>query len=280
MITKLSSYKKESVNSETKLVVCSEGKKYSARVLACDLKGRDYNMAVAINKDGRDVISYFKPEFGIWTNKNGDRLMISMNSFEYGDVVYASTGGDAQQFILIFGNSEFPSISKGKYLSDDWDYYFRSQWYCIPRRLATESEKKMLFDAMEKNAKKWDAEKKTVVDLNAPQSGCPHFEKGFHEAIGSIIDSLDKTMQFVRVTGEMKEIYLKKNHDYGDSFNKSLDELGIVAAVTRMSDKIERMKTLVKKEAQVKSESFKDSLMDLGIYSIMTTMYMNDHEKK
>ena len=91
---------------------------------------------------------------------------------------------------------------------------------------------------------------------------------------------LHKTMQFERVTGKMQEIYLKKNHDYGDSFNKSLDELGIVAAVTRMSDKIERMKTLVKKEAQVKSESFKDSLMDLGIYSIMTTMYMNDHEKK
>ena len=90
----------------------------------------------------------------------------------------------------------------------------------------------------------------------------------------------DNSKEFAEITAAMLDVYKKKNHDYGDSFNKSLDEFGIVASVIRMSDKIERMKTLVKKEAKVKSESFKDSLMDLGIYSIMTTMYMNEHEKE
>ena len=80
------------------------------------------------------------------------------------------------------------------------------------------------------------------------------------------------------ITEQMHDIYIKKNHDYGNSFDKSIDELGIVTAVSRMSDKIERLKSLVKKEAEVKDESFLDTVMDLANYAVMTAMYLKKHE--
>ena len=88
------------------------------------------------------------------------------------------------------------------------------------------------------------------------------------------------TDDFLRITNQMHDIYIKKNHDYGNSFDKSIDELGIVSAVTRMSDKIERLKSLVKKESEVKDESFLDTVMDLANYAIMTVMYLKKHEDK
>ena len=86
------------------------------------------------------------------------------------------------------------------------------------------------------------------------------------------------TDDFLRITNQMHDIYIKKNHDYGNSFDKSIDELGIVAAVTRMSDKMERLKSLVKKESEVKDESFTDTVLDLANYAVMTAMYLKKHE--
>ena len=88
---------------------------------------------------------------------------------------------------------------------------------------------------------------------------------------------MEKEDEFTAITEKMHIIYLKKNHDYGKSFDKSIDELGIVAAVTRMSDKMERLKSLVKKESEVKDESFTDTVLDLANYAVMTAMYLKKH---
>lgn len=61
-----------------------------------------------------------------------------------------------------------------------------------------------------------------------------------------------------------------KNHDYGDSFKKSIKEFGIIASVVRMSDKMERVKQLVKVKDSMVDESIRDTLMDLANYAIMT----------
>ena len=79
--------------------------------------------------------------------------------------------------------------------------------------------------------------------------------------------------KFVSVLQEISDMYHRKNHDYGDSFRKSLEEFGLVAAVVRMSDKMERIKTLSKGEkAKVQDEKIRDTLMDLANYAIMTVM--------
>ena len=80
----------------------------------------------------------------------------------------------------------------------------------------------------------------------------------------------------------MKELYdtllntfCKKNHDYGNSFELSLDKHGLVAGVVRMEDKMNRLSTLVDSDtdAQIASESLVDTLMDLSNYAAMSACW-------
>lgn len=84
-----------------------------------------------------------------------------------------------------------------------------------------------------------------------------------------------KVQSFIDITTDMAKTYAAKNHDYGDSFSESLNEFGLVAAVVRIGDKMNRIKSLIKKEAEVKDESIRDTLLDMANYCIMTVMWMN-----
>ena len=77
------------------------------------------------------------------------------------------------------------------------------------------------------------------------------------------------------ITANMAKTYAAKNHDYGNSFEQSLDKFGLVASIVRMGDKMNRIESLSKKEAEVKDESIKDTLLDLANYAIMTVMWLN-----
>lgn len=88
----------------------------------------------------------------------------------------------------------------------------------------------------------------------------------------------NNVQQFIDITTNMAKTYAAKNHDYGNSFEESLDEFGLVASVVRLGDKMNRIKSLIKKEARVKDESIKDTLLDLANYAIMTVMWL-DGEK-
>lgn len=80
---------------------------------------------------------------------------------------------------------------------------------------------------------------------------------------------------FETITANMYETYKKKNHDYGNSFDQSLDKFGLIASVVRLGDKMNRIESLVNKEAQVKDESIRDTIMDMANYCIMTAMWMD-----
>ena len=90
----------------------------------------------------------------------------------------------------------------------------------------------------------------------------------------------DGLVEFVRTITKMVETYKKKNSDYGDSFNKSMGEFGIIAPVIRMSDKMNRLKSLVKNKQQVNDESIDDTLLDLANYAVMTLAYRNSKMDK
>lgn len=84
---------------------------------------------------------------------------------------------------------------------------------------------------------------------------------------------------FDKITDELKDTYVKKNHDYGNSFDKSIDKFGLTAAVVRMNDKMERLSSLINKDAKV-NESIRDTVMDLANYCIMTAMYLDNKKEK
>lgn len=72
------------------------------------------------------------------------------------------------------------------------------------------------------------------------------------------------------------ETFKRKNHDYGNSFEKSLDTFGLVAGIVRMSDKFERLVSLndPSKDAQIASESLVDTLEDLSNYAAMAACWL------
>ena len=86
---------------------------------------------------------------------------------------------------------------------------------------------------------------------------------------------MDKTDKMALLMREMLKTYRDKNADYGDSFAKSYEEFGLTAPVVRMSDKMERLKSLSKAEARVKDESIRDTLIDLANYAIMTVIELD-----
>lgn len=78
---------------------------------------------------------------------------------------------------------------------------------------------------------------------------------------------------------KLNELYKRKNHDYGDSFEKSFNEWGMTMPCIRLSDKLNRLINLSKnltKQAIVSDESVEDTLLDLANYSIMTIMAIRE----
>lgn len=77
---------------------------------------------------------------------------------------------------------------------------------------------------------------------------------------------------FRDITNGMYDTFKAKNHDYGNSFSELFKECGMTYAYGHMSEKLKRVKSLMKDEANVKGEGMKDSLLDLANYAILTVM--------
>lgn len=76
---------------------------------------------------------------------------------------------------------------------------------------------------------------------------------------------------------ELLQTFVDKNADYGNSFESSLEEYGLIAVLIRMDDKMGRLRTLIKSEAKVKDESISDTLRDLSNYALMASVWF-DHK--
>lgn len=75
------------------------------------------------------------------------------------------------------------------------------------------------------------------------------------------------------LANELHSTWKQKNKAYGDSFSKSVETYGLTAALTRMSDKWNRIENLImKSDTNVGDEPLRDSLMDLANYCLMTVM--------
>lgn len=79
---------------------------------------------------------------------------------------------------------------------------------------------------------------------------------------------------------ELQEIFVKKNTDYGNSFEESLEKHGLIAAIVRMEDKMSRLNTLSKQEALVTDESLIDTLKDLSNYALMSAVWLEQTKKE
>lgn len=85
---------------------------------------------------------------------------------------------------------------------------------------------------------------------------------------------------FKQIANGLTELYERKNADYGNSFSKTFEEFGMTSTIVRLSDKLERLKTLSKQEAKVKDESIQDTVMDIAVYAMLTLMELMNKDGK
>lgn len=83
-----------------------------------------------------------------------------------------------------------------------------------------------------------------------------------------------------KIIEEIHDMFVKKNADYGNSFEKSLDEWGLIVSAMRVQEKLDRVKTSLKHELKVKDESVEDSFLDIANYAVMTVMWLRKEKEK
>ena len=99
--------------------------------------------------------------------------------------------------------------------------------------------------------------------LLSDNANAVEISKSKSEETGSIAD-------FREIIEEMIQLYTRKNKDYGNAFKQSYSEFGSIMCAIRINDKLNRFKTLIKQNKEVKTESIKDTLIDLANYAVMT----------
>ena len=84
---------------------------------------------------------------------------------------------------------------------------------------------------------------------------------------------VDRVEQLKAVQDESRELFSRKNADYGDAFAT----YGTIGVLVRLGDKIQRLSSITKKSVTlVDDESLRDTLIDLHNYAAMAVMLLDE----
>lgn len=84
----------------------------------------------------------------------------------------------------------------------------------------------------------------------------------------------DRMAQLETVQTEAKELFRKKNTDYGDAFAT----YGTVGVLVRIGDKIQRLQSITSKGVTlIDDEQLRDTLIDLHNYAAMCVMLLDEN---
>lgn len=91
---------------------------------------------------------------------------------------------------------------------------------------------------------------------------------------------MDQYEKHKKICDTLNETYIQKNKAYGNSFTDTFEKLGLISAVTRITDKYNRLVNLATHDdVNIGDESIKDTLLDMANYCIMTYMELDKEEK-
>lgn len=136
-----------------------------------DFKGIDAEDAV------QTYINTIEERFGGKINRETLEVEKPQPEFKDGDIVMSDSG----TIVLVRGISLTRKIYYHAYMRNEYIYINQVEGEFFSRisrikRFATDSEKQQLFDALAKEGKRWDSEKKQIVDLK-PKCEFKPFDK-------------------------------------------------------------------------------------------------------
>lgn len=92
---------------------------------------------------------------------------------------------------------------------------------------------------------------------------------------------IDNVEKFKQISSQICKLYEAKNAVYANSFGDTYKKLGIVSAVTRISDKYNRLCNLATNpDIDNLGESIDDTLRDMAAYCIMTLIELRGNDKE
>lgn len=83
-----------------------------------------------------------------------------------------------------------------------------------------------------------------------------------------------KHVKLEDITFEILDILDRKNKNYGNSFDRQMNEYGMLASTIRLDDKMSRLRALTKGEPDKVGESIEDTLKDMIGYCLLTLNWL------
>lgn len=77
---------------------------------------------------------------------------------------------------------------------------------------------------------------------------------------------------------DMHELYITKNHDYGNSVHDTYTKYGLTSFLVRIEDKLNRARTLNNHEDNLVNEKIEDTLLDMANYAILAVMELRGYD--
>lgn len=91
---------------------------------------------------------------------------------------------------------------------------------------------------------------------------------------------MNRVEQFKKIADDICELYKVKDRCYANSFGETFQKLGLISAVTRISDKYNRLCNLATNtDVDNLGESIEDTLKDMVAYGVMTLMELRNEKK-
>lgn len=89
----------------------------------------------------------------------------------------------------------------------------------------------------------------------------------------------DKIQKHQELLDYLHQMYIAKNHDYGDSVHDTYKKYGITSFLVRLEDKLNRARTISSKSQMVEDEKLKDTLLDMANYAILAVLELEEKDE-
>ena len=112
------------------------------------------------------------------------------------------------------------------------------------------------------------------IEVNAKET--------LQETLDEVKETLQKTLdevkepvenefmeEYKKIVTETMELCIKKNKDYGSSVQDTFEKFGDISYLVRITDKYNRICSLLNREGEVKDESIDDTIRDMANYSFL-----------
>ena len=131
------------------------------------------------------------------------------------------------------------------------------------------------------------------IEVNESDLKVAEIKETLQETLDEVKETLQKTLdkvkepvenefmeEYKKIVTETMELCIKKNKDYGSSVQDTFEKFGDISYLVRITDKYNRICSLLNGEGEIKDESIDDTIRDMANYSFLWLASRNLKENK